>query len=98
MCNIHCDNQTTGISLFIQTVKLRQFVLAPQPIVVDPVLDDVHKRMSLCDDVIWMEAANLLLGPIISDISLAEGRKGQFFFESLFFHKLFNSSCQRVPN
>ena len=62
--------------MFIQNVKLRQFVLAPKPVVADPVFEDIHKRLSLSDDIVWIEAANVQCGPIISDVSLAEDRKG----------------------
>ncbi|EDO32365.1 predicted protein, partial [Nematostella vectensis] len=70
-CNLHSAVPSSGLSAFLQAVKIRQFVLAPFPLSEDPMLSDVHKRMSVCDDVIWLEAASMELGPIISDVALA---------------------------
>ena len=78
-CNLHNNESSAGASLFIHTVKLRQFVLTPCPNTFEDMLSNVHKRSSMYEqDVTWLEAASIQLGPVISDISMATSSPNRY--------------------
>lgn len=78
-CSLHTNESSEGASFFIHKVKMRQFILTPCPSSVEDMLSNVHKRSSMYEqDVTWLEAASVQLGPVIADISLATSFPNRF--------------------
>ena len=71
-CDLHTQESGSGASFFIETVKLRQYVLAPWPEDVQvPLQGGAPRPLTGQEDVIWLEAAAVHFGPVISDVSTA---------------------------
>lgn len=95
-CSLHGPESGSGATFFVQTLRICQFVQAPW--FEDPELllqGSVHKRFSLHEDVIWLEAAAVQLGPVISDVSSATADP-ELYIDQKDFLEMHDTKFQRL--
>ena len=83
------------MSLFVQTIKLRQFVCTPWPENSRVTLGEARRPLSLVENSAWLEAAVVQLGPIVTDISGATS-KPEFHLEQKDFLEMHDAKFQRL--
>ena len=94
-CSLHSSESSSGVSLFVQTVKLRQFVCTPWPERTQEILSDVRRPLSLVENSSWLQAAAAQLGPIVSDISSATSHP-ELYQEQKDFLEMHDARFQRL--
>ena len=94
-CSLHSSESSSGVSLFVQTIKLRQFVCTPWPEKTQQILSDARRPLSLVENSSWLQAAAVQLGPIVSDISSATSNP-ELYQEQKDFLEMHDGKFQRL--
>lgn len=94
-CSLHSSESSSGMSLFVQTIKLRQFVCTPWPENSRVTLGEARRPLSLVENSAWLEAAVVQLGPIVTDISAATS-KPELHLEQKDFLEMHDAKFQRL--
>ena len=94
-CSLHSSEYNAGTSLFVQTIKLRQFVLTPWPEKPPHLLSDARRPLSFVGNAAWLQAANVQFGPIVADISSATA-KPEMHLEQKDFLEMHDFKFQRL--
>ena len=94
-CSLHSSESSSGMSLFVQTIKLRQFVCTPWPENSRVTLGEARRPLSLVENSAWLEAAVVQLGPIVTDISGATS-KPELHLEQKDFLEMHDAKFQRL--
>ena len=94
-CSLHSSESSSGMSLFVQTIKLRQFVCTPWPENSRVTLGEARRPLTLVENSAWLEAAVVQLGPIVTDISAATS-KPELHLEQKDFLEMHDAKFQRL--
>lgn len=90
-CSLHSSESSSGVSLFIQTIKLRQFVCTPWP----ERTQHARRPLSLVENSTWLQAAAVQLGPVVSDVSSATSNP-ELYQEQKDFLEMHDTKFQRL--
>ncbi|XP_022799728.1 uncharacterized protein KIAA1109-like isoform X2 [Stylophora pistillata] len=94
-CSLQSSESSSGVSLFVQTVKLRQFVCTPWPEKTQQILSDARRPLSMVENSSWLQAAAVQLGPIVSDVSSATSHP-ELYQEQKDFLEMHDARFQRL--